>query len=658
MIDTRVSQGTNEQLQYGLKILEEKLGCDPNVEDYEMQIGMSGDGVTARKITDAVSWTDDLTANNLRKLFTLKPTAIPELSQLAENEIVKALNIALRQRVADRMSVTMQDTAQQTGITNPQNLYDMIQQNGEDLLPSDEEIEDMARQLKGRAQDTANRFATRGAQKAALAIQDVMDETNFSDTWRQLLVDYRWAPYVCMRRVNHFVRKRQWKGNKFTIEKELQPHARRIPPQNVYWTADSTTPRDGTAFGDIFRLRKHELQEMWRMEDNPFLKSQIKDCMGKCENDETMRQWSSKAGWVTRMGSDSENDCERDQSPWLPSQAVDCFRLSALVDTCLLDKRLGLDVETENNQVEVELWLIDEYIVRFELFEACTYRRPYYFEPYQRVPGKMHGRSFPTVLRGLEHKARSTDRAIIRNLGWSSAPINLIDTDQFANPAKAPDEIWPGMNIQTQAARGASQKPVDSFMLPSNVAQYRQYRADIDEQADLRSGIPRFAMGQTANMPSALRSTSMLAATIGNATKTLKRELTDMSRGLIVPLVEDLFEHLMCTTKDDEMKVDASVYVGGVESLVQKEFATAQIRDLLQYLGPYVDSQQIPQSVTQELIFKFLSESGVTLDEQGEDVQLVNAGAEQLGAQTAGPQGIGGPAPPLPAGLVGGLPGL
>ena len=79
----------------------------------------------------------------------------------------------------------------------------------------------------------------------------------------------------------------------------------------------------------------------------------------------------------------------------------------------------------------------------------------------------------------------------------------------------------------------------------------------------------------------------------------------------MIPHVNILFEFLMRHGDDELSKVDASVHIGGVEALVNREFVLQNTQNLLQYLSPFVQAGQIPQSVVDQLLFTVLTESGI-----------------------------------------------
>lgn len=632
MVSHRSNIGVDAELDYDQKIIDNKLTqCDFNALDYEKKINQAIDGVTSGKRDDAISIYIDLIIGQLDKLFRLVPTPVPDLPKREEDIVVdkieEVVQTATAQRVQEAILGYMETLVNQGIQVTQEEAVAALQESGFQFAPTEEEIFEIAKRMKGAATKLIRKRAVTGAKRMERRIHDIIVETNFGDEIIKFLHDFATYPYAVMRDGFDipFTRK-VWKNNKWVKEEQSIPFARRISPINFYWSSDSLEIDDGTAVGDVVYLRRAELEKMYRFEKNDSVKAALKEAITMCG------LYDKHRNWLEHLGHEKETQCQEDSSMWPTGTTVPVFRIHTLLDACKM-REMGMNPTGSLQQYEVEAWLLSDWIVRFNVYDPSGYDRPYNLEKFRHLPGRFEGKSLPKILEPLEHEVREVKRNELLNIGFSSAPITLRDVSAFDDEDELPDIVSPGDNYDVNSKVGANQKAIEFQLIPNITAQLRQVLFDLQAEADVKSQIPSLLTGG-GNLGSNVRSASMLATQIGGASKNLKRQMWLIARNIIVPHVETLFEYEMLEGDDDRAKVDAAVNVGSIEALVNREFVLQNAQQLVQYLSPYAQSGQISNEVINQLLFTILSESGISTGDDPELIEefdgLINESANAL----------------------------
>lgn len=618
MISCRSTVGVDDELCYSKQVIDSELGCDDeDALEYEQKIDQAIDGVTATKRDDAISIHTDLIIGQLDKLFKISATPIPDLPDREEDVVVQKIEEVIEAQIVGNFQEAVIGYMEQLSLEGVQvteaEAVKAVTESGLAFSPSPEDIFEMAKQFKGQALTYIQKRATIGAKRMEKAIHDIVVETNFGEELIKFIHDYNTYPYAVLRTKSHLpFARRVWKGNKWTMEDQMLPVARRVSPHHFYWSSDSLEIDDGCAVGDTLYVKRSDLERMYAFEPDKKIKSNIAECVKQCNSFESWR------GWMDGMGHDSENCHDDKASPWNAGCTVPIFRLHTLLDKCTLEE-IGVDVDGGLSQYEVEVWILKDKIVRFKAFDPKGHCRPYVIEKFRHLPGKFYGKSLPAILRPVEHQIRSVKRNEILNIGFSSAPVVLRDEQAFIDESELPDVISPGDNLTVRSYPGKTMKPVEFVIAPNITNQLRAVQADLLAEADMKSQIPRVLTGQ-GQLGSSVRSASMLATQISGASKNLKRQMWLIALNVIKPYIEHVFEYYMEQGDDIAAKVDASVKIGSIESLVNREFLVQHIQNLIQYLAPHVQSGAVNPGVIQELLFTLMSETGISENSNNADI--------------------------------------
>ena len=256
--------------------------------------------------------------------------------------------------------------------------------------------------------------------------------------------------------------------------------------------------------------------------------------------------------------------------------------------------------------------------------------RPYSIARYEPLDGEFAGVALPEVLAVLSAASRRTFLNMIQNAAKSSNPAQLINRDMLTfDDLDEGEAILPDTVYDFVGSLGASARPVELLNMPDMSASLMNLQTFLEAQADLATGIPRYAMGQANNMPSALRSVGMLTAMLDSALKVVKARVTELGESALVPAIRGIVKWVYDNHPDESLKVDAEVAVTGLDGILTKALVTDRLQSLMQYLSPFVQQGMIGQDVVTSLLRSYLLESGVDMSDYGSVLDTAKAEMSQ-----------------------------
>jgi hypothetical protein len=244
------------------------------------------------------------------------------------------------------------------------------------------------------------------------------------------------------------------------------------------------------------------------------------------------------------------------------------------------------------------------------IHDRCVYCRISDDEPrwlysasFERNPDSIWGTGIADMLKHVQSDVNAIRRATMNNLNLTAYPQVVINDDvlaQFAPGARAalvPGKIWHVRN-----SFQGTVKPVDFFNIPSV---YPQLSGEFERalvMADRVSGIPEYSQGLAAGAKNGAAGTasglSMLLEAAGNQ---IKDPINNIDKGLIEPLVKELYYELLDDPEvPNEAKGDFKIVALGANGLMFKEQVTQRRREFLQLVMASPLLQQIlkPEGVT------------------------------------------------------------
>jgi hypothetical protein len=259
------------------------------------------------------------------------------------------------------------------------------------------------------------------------------------------------------------------------------------------------------------------------------------------------------------------------------------------------------EVTDEAKEYEVEAWLIGSWVIKAVLNPDPLCRRPYYTDSYSRVAGAFWHNSLFDLVKDCQDMCNGAARALANNLGISSGPQVVVNTDRLPRGEEI-TEMFPWKMWQTtNDPMGSSAAPISFFQPQSNSAELMGVYEKFAAMADEYSGIPRYMTG-TPGDGGAGRTASGMSMMIGNASKQIKQLISSIDIHIISPSVRGLFDWKMAFDPLTNYQGDLQIIARGALSLITKESAQVRRNEFLAQTANPLDSQIVGLEGRAELL--------------------------------------------------------
>jgi hypothetical protein len=141
---------------------------------------------------------------------------------------------------------------------------------------------------------------------------------------------------------------------------------------------------------------------------------------------------------------------------------------------------------------------------------------------------------------------------------------------------------WKVWQVNGQAALGSTTRaPVNFFMPPSVAGELMEVYKFFSEEADNKTGVPKYAYGGEAK-GGALGTATGFTMMMNNAARGIKQVVRNVDKGIIAPSITKTHEFQLLYFKDpDYFTGDIKLIAKGSSALVQKEQAQIRRNELL-----------------------------------------------------------------------------
>ena len=289
------------------------------------------------------------------------------------------------------------------------------------------------------------------------------------------------------------------------------------------------------------------------------------------------------------------------------------------------------EVPDETKVYAVEAWLIGNWVIKASINVDPLARRPYYGDSFKRQAGAFWGISLFDTMSDCQDMCNAAARALSNNLGIASGPQVWVNVDRLPAGEEI-DSLYPWKITQTTSdPMGSSAAPMGFFQPTSNAAELMNVFEKFSALADEYTGIPRYMAGiEGAN--GAGRTASGMSMMIGNASKTIKSQVSSTDIHVISPAVERGYEYIMRYVGDPDLKGDLNVVACGALALVTKD--AAQVRRN-EFLNLALNSPVVQQMIGTDGLGELLRATTKTLDLSSEDIVPSNTEMRIRMAQAA-----------------------
>ena len=296
---------------------------------------------------------------------------------------------------------------------------------------------------------------------------------------------------------------------------------------------------------------------------------------------------------------DMEDDDQQSGSP----ERYEVLEFWGYVDTDVLEENgVRIPRELKNaEQVNVNVWICNNEVLRLVLNPFKPTRIPYYAVPYELNPYSFFGVGIAENMDYTQSLMNGFMRMAIDNAALSG---NLIIEVDETNLVPGQDlSVYPGKIFRRQG--GAPGQGIFGTKFPNVANENMQLFDKARVLADESTGFPSFAHGQTG-VSGVGRTASGISMLMSAANGSIRNVVKNVDDYLIGPLGKAFFAFNMQFDFDKEIKGDLEVKASGTESLMANEVRSQR---LMQFMGvasnpalmPFVKSDYIIREIAKSM---------------------------------------------------------
>ena len=302
----------------------------------------------------------------------------------------------------------------------------------------------------------------------------------------------------------------------------------------------------------------------------------------------------------------------------------------------------GANEMSEFDEVQVNIWVCGNMVIRCVLNPFTPARIPYQVFPYEVNPYQIWGVGVAENMEDAQKLMNGHVRMAIDNLALAG---NLVfDVDEASLVPGQNMDIFPGKIFRRQS--GVTGTAINGLKFPNTAGENLQMYQISRQLADEETGIPSIIHGQTGVTGTGRTAAglSMLMGSAGLSMKTVIKNIDDM---LLKPLGESYFQWNMQFNEEVEDIVgDLEIKPRGVAAVMQKEVRTQRLTALLQtvanpMLAPFI---KIPNLMRELAISQDIDPDSLVNDTNeaqlyAQMLQGMMANAQQRASEEAGAAG-------------------
>jgi len=478
------------------------------------------------------------------------------------------------------------------------------------------------------------------AQKTALkmekVIHDQLLDTNAVNVFRNAIFEASLlGTGIVKGPFNFYKRIHEWKRGE-DGQREYQPYEKIVPRIEMVSTWDFHPDPSATSIDDCeYVIERHRFnrQQLRALIKRPhFIAEAIEETLASGPNyedkyyEDTIREDETEAYY-------SEN------------------RFEVLEYWGVVDSKLAYesgfaeaDDMSEFDELQVNIWVCGNNILRCVLNPFTPARIPYQVFPYEVNPYQLWGVGVAENMEDAQKLMNGHVRMAIDNLALAG---NLVfDVDEASLVPGQNMDIFPGKIFRRQS--GVTGTAINGLKFPNTAGENLQMYQISRQLADEETGIPSIMHGQTGVTGTGRTAAglSMLMGSAGLSMKTVVKNIDDM---LLKPLGEAYFQWNMQFNDDaPDIVGDLEIKPRGVAAVMQKEVRSQRLTTLLQtvanpMLAPFI---KIPNLMRELAISQDIDPDSLVNDANeaqlyAKMLQGMMANAEQAASAEAGPAGAG-----------------
>lgn len=544
--------------------------------------------LTDEKCAAAIAWITDILFPADDKPWGTKPTPVPDLApdQMVEinQRLAQATQAELRQDLIMQIqagAITSQEQAQQW-------LIQTMQARSEQIA------EELRHEMTQAAKEARTKVETK--------LQDIVEEAGWDDAVKECIDDIVTFPAGIVKGPVLRKRKRlKWKeqqaqqpqlqqqgqaqqgypqlqGPPVEVRDEVALEFNRCSPFDIYPLPNSKKPSDGLI--ERHSLTRNDLQSMIGVEgyDDEAINLVLQD-YGR----------HGSVSWLN-VGQDYTRQSleDRPREYRSPETRIDALQFWGSCQGLML-LEYGIDpgrIEDPLADYQVEVWLVDKYVIKAEINGDPLGRVPYHFASFRKRNGSIWGAGVPELIKDSQDACNASARNLINNMGIASGPQVSYDISQMPAGAKMPElrpwQIWP-IDAKNSISGAQGRPPVSFFAPPSMAAELMKVYEFFSDQADTKTGVPKYSYGNQQGSGGALGTASGFSMMMNNATRGIKNVVRNIDNGITKPSIEMTHQWALLYSNDPEYYVgDIKLIARGSNALIAKEQSAVRRNEFLQ----------------------------------------------------------------------------
>ena len=327
---------------------------------------------------------------------------------------------------------------------------------------------------------------------------------------------------------NFYKRVHQW-GRNEDGEREYQPYEKVVPRIEMVSAWDFHPDPSATSIDDCeYVIERHRMnrQQLRALIKRPhFIAEAIEECLAKGPN------------YEDKYYEDTIREDETE--PYVSESRYEVLEYWGVLDSKLA-KEAGFeeaDMMSEFDELQVNIWVCGNMILRCVLNPFTPARIPYQVFPYEVNPYQLWGVGVAENMEDAQKLMNGHVRMAIDNLALAG---NLVfDVDEASLVPGQNMDIFPGKIFRRQS--GVTGTAINGLKFPNTAGENLQMYQISRQLADEETGIPSIIHGQTgvSGTGRTAAGLSMLMGSAGLSMKTVVKNIDDM---LLKPLGEAYFQ--------------------------------------------------------------------------------------------------------------------
>lgn len=562
--------------------------------------------LTDEKCTAAESWLEDILLPPGEEPWDIGPTPRPSLRPDQE----EALEAEKQRRALAFAQAMLAQEAARGGFATMEQAQARLQAL----------VAEITDELEHRLNVERTKLAREEADRLQEFLEDVVVESQWRAALRQVISDLVQYPAGILKgpvlRIEDAL---DWtaEAGMATVQKIVK-RFERVSPFDIFPSPSSTEIDDG------WLIERHRLsrQDLIRLKGVAGYQDRAIDLVLEFHGQQPYGQQpatdlhsATDSGDASRQAAEDRPHQDRD-----PDGRIEALQFWGSVQGRMINEWGGIEGEEIDAlaEYEVEAWLVGEFVIKLILNPDKIGRKPYYKASFRDKVGSFWGRGLPELIEDCQDACNAAARNLVNNMGIASGPQVTVDVSRM-EPGQDITSVYPWKVWQVDGSSGGgTTSPVQFYQPQVMVEGLLKVYEFFSNEADNKTGVPKYAYGSNEGRTGALATASGLAMMVSNASKSIKKVVRNVDFGIIVPSITRVYCWVMVYDQEarESYRGDAVIVARGSSSLVVKEQQQLRRQEALKVLT----SPAVLQIIGRRGLAQVLRDVLTGLDIEAEDV--------------------------------------